>query len=127
MFHLPFFAALVEQPTGRQEGIIVSGTLTEACRQMSTFKALSAAKCHEVCPDVAGQLEKANVNARFLQANHKQLKRKYPGQWVAIGQGRVVWHGDSLSELTSKLSEIGISQTELLTHFVSATKQVFIL
>jgi hypothetical protein len=95
--------------------------------QMSTFKVVSAARCQKVCPDVADQLEKATANARYLQANHKYLARKYPGEWVAIAADRVVGHSPDLSALTGELSKRGLTPADTLTHFVSKTKQIFVL
>ena len=94
---------------------------------MSTFRLLSAKRYQKLRPVVASQLEKATANARFLRANHKKLVRQYPSEWVAIADDRIVGHGPDLPKLTDKLSRKGFAPADILTHFVSATKQVFIL
>ena len=70
---------------------------------------------------------KAEVERAFWEQHHQELRARYPDQFVAIRNGKIVGSGHDLSGLARDLEARGIKPREVRIQFVAATPQHLVL
>ena len=63
----------------------------------------------------------------FLDAHYTELLEKYPEQWVAVVDKRVVGVAPDLDRLLIRLKPMGLPKNRIVTEKVTAEEEVWIL
>jgi hypothetical protein len=77
--------------------------------------------------DAARSLRAFDRSASILSSNTPRLIDKYPDEWVAVCDGRVVAHGEKLAEVLLQSDEKGLSREDIVVRFIERTQRTLIL
>ena len=62
-----------------------------------------------------------------LSAERGKLIKKYPKQWVALYEGKVVCTGKTLPQLMASCEKEGIARSDIVMRYLNTEKRVLIL
>ena len=63
----------------------------------------------------------------FLEAHYDELLEKYPEQWVAVVDKRLVGADPDLLTLLTRLKPMGLPKNRIVTEKVTAEEEIWIL
>ena len=76
---------------------------------------------------MARSLRAFQRSARVLSDNHPRLIDEYPNQWVAVANGTVMAHGNTLKQVLAQIDAEGISRDDVIVRFIERTQRTLIL
>ena len=76
---------------------------------------------------VGDELQAFRETAMLLSSRYRQLTERYPDQWIAMHNGKVRAHGDSLESVLRGIDEKGLSRDETVVRFMQKDPQTLIL
>lgn len=77
--------------------------------------------------DAARSLRKFHRSASVLSSKQPRLIDQYADQWVAVCDGTVVAHGESLEGVLHQVDDQGLSRSEIIVRFIERTQRTLIL
>ena len=85
------------------------------------------AQMNERPETAARSLREFQRSARVLSSNQPRLIDEYPDQWVAVSDGTVVAHGNSLNKVLRKVDKKGVCRSDVIVRFMERTQRTLIL
>ena len=77
--------------------------------------------------DIASSLEEFQRSSHVLSDDHPRLIDEYPDQWVAVAEGAVVAHGETLEHVLARVDSKKISRADVIVRFIERTNRTLIL
>jgi hypothetical protein len=78
-------------------------------------------------PALGRELRDFAAAAQVLSSDHPRLIDEYPDQWVAIYEGQVCAHGESLKSVLNQLAEQHIPAEKAIVRFIERAQKTMIL
>ena len=76
---------------------------------------------------MARSLRTFQRSARVLSDSHPHLIDEYPNQWVAVADGSVMAHGDTLEQVLTRIDAEDISRADVIIRFMERPRRTLIL
>ncbi len=76
---------------------------------------------------VAQDLRDYRRRLLFLDANHAELVKKYPDQWVALASNGTLVAAPTMTEIIEKLERKGLHKNNAATKFMETPPRLLIL
>lgn len=76
---------------------------------------------------VLKELSEFSGSLTVMNGRLKELRRKYPNEFVAIHEGKVVGHGPKIEPLIKELKEEGIDPSKIPIEFISKDPEVLVV
>lgn len=76
---------------------------------------------------IARSLRAFQKSARVLSDNYPRLIDECPNQWVAVADGAVIAHCNTLKQVLKKVDAKGISRADVIVRFIDRTQRTLIL
>ena len=96
---------------------------------MSTKAAVAdmLAQMNEEPEAIAESLRSFERAARIFSSDHPRLIDEYPEQWVAVADGRVLAHGDSLEQVLAQVDATGVARSDVIVRYIERNLRTLIL
>lgn len=70
--------------------------------------------------DEAALFEIMEASYDFLLVQHDKIRSKYPNQWIAVREGKVVASAAAAKTLNAELKRLGLDDNQNLVEFIVA-------
>jgi hypothetical protein len=71
--------------------------------------------------EINARWQEAEQERLYWEEHYQEFLHRYPDQFVAVRDGRVVAVSDHLSGLTASLKELGLQPTDVWSHYFMTT------
>jgi hypothetical protein len=75
----------------------------------------------------ARQMQQFSKDARKLSAQHQELTKQYPDEYVAMYRGKIAAHGPDLPAVLEELDRKGVPRGRTAVRFLATANLTFIL
>src|SRR6185295_14167700 len=76
--------------------------------------------------DVVRALRRFRRSANSLSKQYRELANRYPGQWVAVFDGKVRAHGATFEAVMHKIDQEGLPREHALVRFIDNDDRIMI-
>jgi hypothetical protein len=77
--------------------------------------------------DIVRELQEFGRSTRSLSNQYPDLVDRYPGQWVALHNGKVRAHGRTFQDVMQKIDQEGLPRARTVVRFIDQDDRIMIL